>query len=130
MAVVVGYTRTAEGVAALRFAVDEARAHGDELTVVHVDETEGTDLPVSLEQDLDGVEQLLADAGVKGEVLREAQGTQVVGRILDVVEQVGARLLVIGLRRRSPLGKALLGSNSQQLLLQAPCPVVSVRAVD
>ena len=130
MAVVVGYTRTAEGVAALRFAVDEARAHGDALTVVHVDETEGTDLPVSLEQDLDGVEQLLADAGVKGEVLREAQGTQVVGRILDVVDQVDARLLVIGLRRRSPLGKALLGSNSQQLLLQAPCPVASVRAAD
>jgi nucleotide-binding universal stress UspA family protein len=130
MAVVVGYTRTSEGVAALRFAVDEARAHGEELTVVHVDETEGTDLPVSLEQDLDGVEQLLADAGVKGEVLREAQGTQVVGRILDVVDQVDARLLVIGLRRRSPLGKALLGSNSQQLLLQAPCPVVSVRAAD
>ncbi|MGN6243360.1 MAG: universal stress protein [Motilibacteraceae bacterium] len=130
MAVVVGYTRTSEGVAALRFAVDEARAHDDELTVVHVDETEGTDLPVSLEQDLDGVEQLLADAGVKGHVLREARGTQVVGRLLDVVDQVDARLLVIGLRRRSPLGKALLGSNSQQLLLQAPCPVVSVRAAD
>lgn len=130
MAVVVGYTRTSEGVAALRFAVDEARVHDDELTVVHVDETESTDLPVSLEQDLDGVEQLLADAGVKGQVLREARGGQVVGRILEVVDQVDARLLVIGLRRRSPLGKALLGSNSQQLLLQAPCPVVSVRGTE
>jgi nucleotide-binding universal stress UspA family protein len=35
--------------------------------------------------------------------------------------------IVIGLRRRSPLGKLLFGSTSRQVILDAPCPVLSVK---
>jgi nucleotide-binding universal stress UspA family protein len=50
--------------------------------------------------------------------------------VLGVAEEVGAELLVVGLHRRSPVGKALLGSNAQQILLNARCPVLAVRADD
>ena len=45
-----------------------------------------------------------------------------VDAVLDDIEKYGAKRLVIGIKRRSPVGKALLGSVSQQLLLESPAP--------
>ena len=50
--------------------------------------------------------------------------------VLGVAEEVGAELLVVGIRRRSPVGKALLGSNAQRIILNATCPVLTVRVDD
>lgn len=41
-------------------------------------------------------------------------------------EQVDADMIVIGLRNRSKVGKLLLGSAAQEILLGAPCPVVGI----
>jgi nucleotide-binding universal stress UspA family protein len=48
--------------------------------------------------------------------------------LLKVAEEVSAELIIIGLRRRSPVGKLILGSNAQRILLDAPCPVLAVKA--
>jgi nucleotide-binding universal stress UspA family protein len=47
--------------------------------------------------------------------------------VLDEIEAHDVSRLVIGLKRRSPVGKALLGSVSQRLLLESPVPVVAVK---
>ena len=57
-----------------------------------------------------------------------ARGNDPAQDLIEVAESEGAALIVIGLRRRSPVGKLLLGSNSQTLLLHADCPVLAVKA--
>ena len=48
--------------------------------------------------------------------------------MLATAERHGATLVVIGLRRRTPTGKLIFGSDAQRILLEAPCPVLSVKA--
>ena len=48
--------------------------------------------------------------------------------IVEAATDLGADLLVVGGRRRSPTGKAVFGSTAQDVMLDAPCPVTFVRA--
>ena len=48
--------------------------------------------------------------------------------ILAAVDGLGPELLVIGARRRSPLGKAFLGSVAQNIILDADVPVTVVKS--
>jgi nucleotide-binding universal stress UspA family protein len=48
--------------------------------------------------------------------------------LIQVAKDVDADFIVIGLRRRTPVGKLILGSNAQRILLDAPCPVLAVKS--
>ncbi len=43
-----------------------------------------------------------------------------------VASDIGSDIIVIGVRNRSRVGKLLLGSATQEILLDAPCPVLGV----
>lgn len=47
--------------------------------------------------------------------------------LVELAGAVGADLVIVGGRRRSPTGKALFGSTAQEVLMNAPCPVTFVR---
>jgi nucleotide-binding universal stress UspA family protein len=129
MTVIVGYIPTAQGEAALTAGIGEARTHGDPLLVVNMSRDDklvdahraGSDVLSRLERDL-------AESGVQHEVRRIEHGSDPADQILDLIESESARLLVIGLRHRTPVGKLLLGSTAQRLLLDATCPVLAVKA--
>lgn len=129
MSIIVGYTPTPEGEAALQHALVEAKAHGHDLLVVNVSAT--SDPPTktfATEDELETVRRILNQGGV-GYTLRQlVRGKDPAEEIIALAEQTEAELIVIGLRPRTPVGKLLLGSNSQQILLDAPCPVLAVKA--
>jgi nucleotide-binding universal stress UspA family protein len=128
--IVVGYIRTPEGQAAVAAAVEEARRRGGRLVVVH--SAKGGDLDaeeVIADRDaLEKVESQLRGEGVEVVVRDYARGNEPAEDLVDVANAEQAALIVIGLRRRSPVGKLLMGSNAQQILLTADCPVLAVKA--
>ena len=126
--VVVGYIPTPEGTAAFEHARELARSGGHRLVVVNTGyHGNNTTAHFASAQDLDAVESELADAGVDHQV-RQATGADSAAEvILAAARDTDARLIVIGLRRRSPVGKLVTGSTAQAILMDASCPVLSVK---
>lgn len=129
MTIVVGYTTRPEGRAALERAFLEAKAHGEDVVVLNVSEGDGrADPMLASEDDLDEVRRRLHQSGVEGVVRQLVRGKDPAEEIEAIVEETGASLVVIGLRKRSPVGKLVLGSNSQKILLNIDAPVLAVKA--
>jgi nucleotide-binding universal stress UspA family protein len=126
--IVVGYIPSPEGIAAFERAKDEAVLRGEALVVVNTGEAGNFAKPsFAKAKDLDAIRKELTEAGLEHDVLQPTSGGTAAEEILRVVAERGADLLVIGLRRRSPVGKLFLGSTAQQLLLDAPCSVLAVK---
>ena len=128
MSIIVGYTTKPEGEAALRHAVVEARVHGESLVVVNIGFGVHPETTTAREEDLDAVRRTLNETDIEYTVRQLVRGKEPAEEIVTLADELGATLIVIGLRRRSPVGKLLLGSNAQQILLDANCPVVAVKA--
>jgi nucleotide-binding universal stress UspA family protein len=129
MTVVVGFAPTAAGRAALLAAVEEATHR--QMPVVVVNSSRGdalSDPGFAQRADLDWVRSTLTDASVSFTIRQEVRGREASDEVLEVLDEVGARLCVIGIRRRSAVGKMLLGSNAHRILMDAPCPVLTVKA--
>jgi nucleotide-binding universal stress UspA family protein len=70
----------------------------------------------------------LSASGVSYEIRIPADVQESAEELIRIAETTDADFIVIGLRRRSPVGKLLLGSNAQRVLLDAACPVLAVKA--
>ncbi|MEO7131832.1 MAG: universal stress protein [Dermatophilaceae bacterium] len=129
MTILVGYVPTPQGEAALTAAIVEAKAHDDHILVINMSRDDRlVDALRADSSDLTRVDRELAESGVPHEVRRIEHGTDPAEQILDLIEAEQVRLLVIGLRHRTAVGKLLLGSTAQRLLLDASCPVLAVKA--
>lgn len=127
MTVVVGYLATPEGEAALEAGVAEARRR-DVRVVVVISRRTRHEQHVDVDAQLDSLRDRLDDAEVAYEVRQLGRGNDVAADLVATARETVAELLVIGLRQRSPVGKLILGSNAQRILLDAHCPVLAVKA--
>ena len=131
--IVVGYVPKSEGRAALRRAVEEAQLRKAKLVIVnsHRGGREfDQDDALETESQLQEVRDQLKETGVEHEIRQLVRGMDPAEDLITVAEEVNADFVVIGLRRRTPVGKLILGSNAQRVLLDATCPVLAVKAAD
>ena len=129
MTVVVGYVPTPTGLAALDAAIDAARSLDARLAVVNTGHDGNYNHPdFATAADLDAIDGQLTQLGIRHEIVQATSGRSAADEILLAERTYSATLIVIGVRRRSPVGKLLTGSTSQMVLLEAECPVLAVKA--
>jgi nucleotide-binding universal stress UspA family protein len=129
MTIVVGFSATAPGRAALTAAVGEATLRKQPLLVINSSRGDAyADPSYAQPADWDWVKSTVEEAGVELSVRQQVRGREASEEILEVLEEVDATLCVIGIRRRTAVGKMLLGSNANRILMESPCPVLSVHA--
>ncbi|AQA04873.1 universal stress protein UspA [Mycobacterium sp. MS1601] len=125
--IVVGYTADEFGRVALDYGIAEAKLRNTKLLVVN--STAGDSYVDAAFAAPDAVQELqsrLAVCGVEYEI-EQPVGKYAADALLEAMDRYEAELLVIGIRHRNPVGKLLLGSVSQQLILQCPKPVLAVK---
>ncbi|MHC8609850.1 universal stress protein (plasmid) [Paenarthrobacter ureafaciens] len=129
MSIVVGYVPTPEGSAALDRAIAEARKTGKTLVVIN---SSRGDAPVDRryadEPQIASIEARLGKEGIDHVMLHPVRGHDAANEILEAADERRAEMIVIGLRRRTPVGKLIMGSTAQRILLEADCPVLAVKA--
>ncbi|GHJ55994.1 universal stress protein [Nonomuraea sp. TT08I-71] len=128
MTVLVAYVPTPEGDAAFTAGLAEAVRRREPLVALN---TPREGAPVSAEMAAaDAVRAMVergAAAGVAVEVRQDAHAGDLADEVVRVAGAVDASVIVIGLRRRSPVGKLIMGSAAQRILLDADRPVLAVK---
>ncbi len=128
--VVLGYVPKPEGEAALAAAIAEAKLRKADLVVVnahrgrHGDAEWADRMPSELEE----VRARVESEGVNVDVRTPVSEVEPADDLIAIAGEINADLIVIGLRRRTPVGKLILGSSAQRILLDAHCPVLAVKA--
>ena len=126
--IVIGYVPTPVGQAALAAGLEEARAHGDDVVLLTSPRRRSTvDGEFIDEATADELVARAAAAGVTARVDQSDHGDDIVETFTKVAAATSARLVVIGLRRRSPVGKLVTGSDAQRLLLDLDVPILAVK---
>lgn len=128
MTIIVAYAPRPEGQAALDKGIEIAKRRNEHLMVVNATPGSGDDAAMASVQDVERIERLLDEPGLTAEFKQFGRGKSAVEEIENLVATLPVSLLVIGLRHRSPIGKLIMGSVAQELLLSIPCPILAVKA--
>lgn len=128
---VAGFIDNPEGRRALDLAIEEAQRRDAKLVVVHSlrggsktkDETY-----LHYQDALEKVEAELTERGIDHEIHEYVRDQTPAEDLIEAVDQFDADLLVIGYKRRTATGKAILGSHAQSVLMNAKVPVLAIMA--
>jgi nucleotide-binding universal stress UspA family protein len=135
MKILTGLLDTPEGRAALDAAAEEARVRDGELLLVafvpsphdrQASTTYARDVDASTSRAEQAAERLRAD-GLRVHVHVPVGPQSPAEAVLRVAEEEDVDLVVIGLRRRSRVGKLVMGSNAQDILLGTGAAVLAVK---
>lgn len=129
MTVLVAYVPRPEGQAALDKGIEIATKNNEQLVVINAGPGGRSEDPnVVTGYEVERVEERLTSLPIKAEFKVFVRGNSAIEEIEELVQTLQVSVLVIGLRKRNPVGKLLLGSMAQEILLNVNCPVLAVKA--
>ena len=129
MTILVAYVPRPEGRAALDKGIEIATRRNERLVVVNAGPGGRQEDPSIVNgYEAERVEERLAALPIRAEFRQFVRGNSAIEEIEELVTTLQVSVLVIGLRKRSPVGKLLLGSMAQEILLNVSCPVLAVKA--
>ncbi len=126
--IVVGYVPNALGDAAVEEAIREARRREAKVVVVNTTRADRlVDPGYADDADVSTLVRKLASAAIDYEIRHGTSDATAAEEVLEAAESLDAELLVIGVRHRTPVGKLIMGSTAQTILLSARCNVLAVK---
>ena len=129
MTILVAYVPRPEGQAALEKGIELAKERNEFLIVVNATPGgSGEDPSRADAQDVERIEQLISVSGIQSEFKQFVRGKNAVEELQDMVAANHVSMLVIGLRRRTAVGKLIMGSMAQEILMTISCPILAVKA--
>lgn len=129
MTVLIGYLPAPEGQAALEVGFREAKIRNTDAIVVTSPRKGAPDIITSLNEQARTDIMTVADKyGVEARIEQPTHEDDLVGTFNEFAREHGCDLIVIGLRKRSAIGKFILGSQAQRILLEADVPVLTAKA--
>lgn len=123
MTVLVAYAPASEGREALSEGIKEAHLRKSDLLIVNIGRGHHDLEP----EEVRGLETRLAEAGL-GLTIESSVLSDPGDAVIQIAQDRDVEMIVIGLRHRSMVGKLILGSTVQRILLDATCPVLAVRS--
>lgn len=130
MKLVLAYDGSSASERALDFARKRCKLLSASLCVVSSlvggNETPAEDIEEA-RQGLEHVGSILREEGIPHETHLLVRGLTPGEDIVQFAEDIAVDEIILGIRRKSRVGKLLFGSTVQYTILNAPCPVVTIR---
>jgi len=130
MKFLVGYDGSNQSKDALNLAKKHALAFGARLYIVTSLFGEEETSPREVEQAEEGLEYArknVADSGIEVETHLLVRGLSPGEDLVQFAQEKEIDQIFVGVKKVSPVGKLIFGSNARHVILNAPCPVLSVK---
>lgn len=130
MKILVGYKGVNLGKELLKIALEHSKAFKAEVLIVTsmIGGSKAEQQKVKeAEENLEIVKKYFDDNGVVCQTHLLVRGLDAGDDIINFAKEKGVDEIIIGVKSRSKVGKLLFGSTAQAVILQASCPVLSVK---
>jgi nucleotide-binding universal stress UspA family protein len=130
MKILVGYDGSNSAKDALALAKKHATAFKAQVIIVSSLTGGSVTHAVEVEhatEDLEFAKKMFDDEGIQCDTKLLVRGMTPGEDIVNYAKEKAIDEIIIGIKRRSKVGKLLFGSNAQYIIIKAPCPVVTVK---
>jgi nucleotide-binding universal stress UspA family protein len=130
MKILVGYDGSAQAKEALDLAKKHALAFDAKVYIVTSLFGEKETTPEQIEKAEEGLEyaeKTFANSGIEVETHLLVRGVTAGEDLVAFAQEKSIDQIFVGVKKVSPVGKLIFGSNARHIILNAPCPVLSVR---